>query len=124
VLIVFFVWVVRDSQLHGMRHSWVHILLACLFGLSGPFPLFLYVRERTLEDRPCCMGTRSRHEAHHRDVHHTALRHLLERPRAYLAFAEGSVVDATPVPFRFQAERYYVGVAAELVRRGGVAGRE
>lgn len=57
-----------------------------------------------------------------RDVHPTALRHLLARPRADLAFADGSVVDAAPVAFRFHAERYYVGVTAELIRRGVVAG--
>jgi hypothetical protein len=57
-----------------------------------------------------------------RDVHPSALRHLLERPRAYLAFAEGNAVDAAPVAFRFRAERYYVGVGAALIRRGVVAG--
>ena len=49
VLIVFFVWVVRESRVHRIRHSWIYILLACLFGLSGPLPLFLYMRARKVE---------------------------------------------------------------------------
>jgi hypothetical protein len=49
-MIVFFVWLTVEARRHGMRHPWICVLLACLFGLSGPFPLFLYMREKTLEE--------------------------------------------------------------------------
>lgn len=58
-----------------------------------------------------------------RDVDPTALRHLLEPPaRAYLAFNDGSAVDAAPVVFEFRDDRYYVGLAPEIVARGVGAG--
>ena len=46
VFIVFCVWVVDDSRKHGLKHSWVFVVLAFLFGVSGPLPLFLYWRGR------------------------------------------------------------------------------
>jgi hypothetical protein len=47
VFIVFFVWLTVEARARGIRHSWIYIVLTCLFGMSGPFPLFLYVREKT-----------------------------------------------------------------------------
>jgi hypothetical protein len=50
-----------------------------------------------------------------RDVHPSALWDLLERPpHAYLAFNDGTAVDAAPVAFRFSDERFYVGLGADL----------
>jgi hypothetical protein len=46
VFIVFCVWVVDDSRKRGLKRSWVFVVLACLFGVSGPLPLFLYWRGR------------------------------------------------------------------------------
>jgi hypothetical protein len=48
VWVVFCAWVVIESRNLGLKHSWAFILLAFLFGVSGPFPLFLYYRERRL----------------------------------------------------------------------------
>jgi hypothetical protein len=46
VFIVFCVWAVDDSRKRGFKHSWLFVLLALLFGVSGPLPLFLYWRGR------------------------------------------------------------------------------
>ena len=48
VFVVFCSWVIVESRSRGIKRSWVFILLAFLFGVSGPFPLFLYWRERQL----------------------------------------------------------------------------
>ena len=48
VFVVFCTWVIVESRNRGIKHSWVFVLLAFLFGVSGPFPLFLYFRERRL----------------------------------------------------------------------------
>lgn len=45
---VFCIWVVAESRRCDLEHSWVFVALAFLFGVSGPLPLFLYYRERTL----------------------------------------------------------------------------
>ena len=47
VCVVFFVWLRAEARARGIRHSWIFIVLTCLFGMSGAFPLFFYVRERT-----------------------------------------------------------------------------
>lgn len=47
VFVVFCVWVFIESRNQGLRHSWAFVGLACLFGVSGPLPLFLYYRERS-----------------------------------------------------------------------------
>lgn len=52
VFIVFFVWLTAEARARGIRHSWIYIVLTCVFGMSGPFPLFLYVREKRLPRAP------------------------------------------------------------------------
>jgi hypothetical protein len=46
VFVVFCVWVLYDSRRCGIRYGWGFVPLAFLFGLSGPFPLYLYARAR------------------------------------------------------------------------------
>lgn len=48
VLIVFSVWLTVEARRLSIRRPWVYVALACLFGMSGPLPLFLYVREKKL----------------------------------------------------------------------------
>lgn len=48
VFLVFSIWVVLEGRARGMKRPWAYVGLAALFGLSGPFPLFLYMRERKL----------------------------------------------------------------------------
>ena len=51
VFIVFFVWLTVEAPARGIRHSWIYIVLTCVFGMSGAFPLFLYVREKNLHEQ-------------------------------------------------------------------------
>jgi Protein of unknown function DUF2834 len=46
VFVVFCGWVVVESRNRTLEHAWAFVVLACLFGVSGPLPLFLYYRER------------------------------------------------------------------------------
>jgi hypothetical protein len=48
VFLVFFVWLTAEARVHGIRRPWIYMVLTCLFGMSGPFPLFLYVREKKI----------------------------------------------------------------------------
>jgi hypothetical protein len=46
VFVAFCVWVIIESRRCALTHGWAFVALAFLFGVSGPFPLFLYHRER------------------------------------------------------------------------------
>lgn len=46
VALVVFIWMWHEARDHGIPAVWRFWLLALLFGLAGPLPLFLYVRER------------------------------------------------------------------------------
>ena len=48
-VLVFCLWVLVESRRSALEHGWLFIALACLFGVSGPLPLFLYYRERRLQ---------------------------------------------------------------------------
>ena len=41
VLLVFFVWTYKEAKKLGIKNVWLIWLLTLLFGLGGPFPLFL-----------------------------------------------------------------------------------
>ena len=41
-----FVWMWHEARAVGVPRVWRFWVLALLFGLAGPLPLFLYVRER------------------------------------------------------------------------------
>ena len=49
VVISAFVWMWHESRALSIPRVWRFWLLALLFGLAGPLPLFLYVRERRLQ---------------------------------------------------------------------------
>lgn len=49
VVLVFFVWSYRESKVYKIKGLGIFWLVSMLFGLSGPFPFFLCVRERKLE---------------------------------------------------------------------------
>ena len=46
VFVVFCAWVIIESRRKALKYSWAFVLLALLFGVSGPLPLYLYYRER------------------------------------------------------------------------------
>lgn len=50
--LAFLIFVEYEGRRLGMRHRWVYIVVNLLIGLSAGLPLFLYVRERKLADRP------------------------------------------------------------------------
>lgn len=43
---VFFIWTHFEAKKHGIRNVWLIWVLTLLFGVAGPFPLFLYLREK------------------------------------------------------------------------------
>jgi hypothetical protein len=45
---VFSIWVFAEAARVGVRRPWLFIVLTLIFGVAGPFPLFLYVRELAL----------------------------------------------------------------------------
>jgi len=49
VLIVFFVWMIAESLKIKIKYWWVLIPLTFLVAIAFTFPLFLYMRERRLE---------------------------------------------------------------------------
>jgi len=49
LLPIFFIWMIYEASNINMKRVWLYIPLALLFGLSFALPLFLYVRQRHLE---------------------------------------------------------------------------
>ena len=50
-VIVFWFFMVTESKKLNMKNIWVYFLAIFLVGLSFALPLFLYFRERTLEQK-------------------------------------------------------------------------
>jgi hypothetical protein len=50
-VIVFWVYVFVEANKLQMKTPWVYLLATLLVGLSFAFPLFLYFRERKLEEQ-------------------------------------------------------------------------
>jgi len=48
-VIVFFIWSYAESKKLGIRNIGIVWILTLLLGLAGGFPLFLYLRERVLD---------------------------------------------------------------------------
>jgi hypothetical protein len=46
VVLTAFIWMWHEARAVGIPAVWRFWLLALLFGLAGPLPLFLYFRER------------------------------------------------------------------------------
>jgi hypothetical protein len=51
VVLVALIWIIVESRKVGMKNSWMYVVLTLLFGLAGPLPLFLYQREKVLEQK-------------------------------------------------------------------------
>ena len=45
VVTVFFFWTYREAKRHNMKTPWLIWILTLLFGMAGPFPLFLYMMD-------------------------------------------------------------------------------
>jgi hypothetical protein len=50
-VIVFWAYMFAEANKLQMKNAWLYVLATLLVGMSFAFPLFLYVRERTLETR-------------------------------------------------------------------------
>lgn len=50
-VIVFWVYVFAEANKLQMRNPWLYLLATLLVGLSFALPLFLYFRERKLEEK-------------------------------------------------------------------------
>ena len=42
------VWIVYESRRSGNKGAWRFVVLILLFGVAGPLPLYLWLRERSL----------------------------------------------------------------------------
>jgi hypothetical protein len=51
VLLVFFVWTYNEAKKLGIKNVWLIWVLTLLFGMGGPFPLFLSWREKKRQDK-------------------------------------------------------------------------
>ena len=49
---VFWIWSRRESQLHGIQHWWVFVVLNLTIGLSCALPLFLFFRNGHVKQSP------------------------------------------------------------------------
>jgi len=47
-VMVFFIWSYVESKKNSIPRIWIVWLLTMLFGLAGGFPLFLYMREKSI----------------------------------------------------------------------------
>lgn len=52
VAITALIWMTREARRVGISGVWRFWVLTLLFGLGGPLPLFLYLRERRLATGP------------------------------------------------------------------------
>ena len=50
-IIVFWIWMVAETNRLQMKNSWLYILASLIVGLSFALPLFLYVRESRQVDK-------------------------------------------------------------------------
>ena len=48
-VLVFFVWTYNDGKKNGVKKVGLVWILTMMFGLAGGFPLYLYLKEITLE---------------------------------------------------------------------------
>ena len=49
VVITFFIFTAIDAKKSGVKNVWLIWVLTLLFGMAGPFPLYLYLREKARE---------------------------------------------------------------------------
>lgn len=48
---VFFLWTYFDSKKNGVKNIWAVWILTMLFGLAGGFPFYLYLKEKSKNDK-------------------------------------------------------------------------
>ena len=51
VVLTFFIWFINDARKLKVKNWWILIPLTFLTAIAFTFPLYLYFRERTLEQR-------------------------------------------------------------------------
>ncbi len=49
IVLVFMIWSYREARKYNIKNVGMLWVLTFLFGLAGPFPLFLYLREQKME---------------------------------------------------------------------------
>lgn len=49
VVMVFFFWTYYEAKRYGIKNIWLIWVLTLVFGMAGPFPLFLYMIQRAKE---------------------------------------------------------------------------
>lgn len=47
-VVVFFIWSYEEAKTHQLKNLWLVWTCTMLLGLAGGFPMFLYLRERTI----------------------------------------------------------------------------
>ena len=50
-VMVFFLWTYADGKKYGVKNVKLVWLLTMLFGLAGGFPLYLYLKEKTMAQK-------------------------------------------------------------------------
>ena len=50
-VLVFFTWSFSETKKYEIKNIWIVWLLTMLFGLAGGFPLFLYLKEKTIANK-------------------------------------------------------------------------
>jgi hypothetical protein len=50
-IIVFWIYIIAEANKLQMKNSWLYLLASLTVGLSFALPLFLYFRERKLENK-------------------------------------------------------------------------
>ena len=50
-VMVFFIWSFSEKNKYDIKNVWIVWLLTMLLGLAGGFPLFLYLKEKTIANR-------------------------------------------------------------------------
>ena len=50
-VLVFFIWTYIDGKKYGINRLGLVWLLTLLFGLAGGFPLYLYLKEKTIANK-------------------------------------------------------------------------
>jgi len=48
--VVFFLWAYPEAKRLGMKHFWMYPLITYMIAFSFAFPLFLYFREKALQE--------------------------------------------------------------------------
>ena len=51
VVLVFFIWTYIDGKRHGVKRLGLVWILTLLLGLAGGFPLYLYLKEKTTDNK-------------------------------------------------------------------------